>query len=73
MSPRQKEIIAALGSGEWMNARQLRDRIAPDTTLANIRVQMFKMRERPARFELKVESDLGPKSRGYRLVWSEVE
>lgn len=46
LSPTQAKIVEALLPGTWMRAADLRDAIAPGTSVKNIHVQIFKLREK---------------------------
>ena len=64
----QRSIIAVLRErGGWVTAAELRDVVAPGTSLANNRVQIFRLREHHSD-RLGILSEVGGSARGYRLV-----
>ena len=72
MNRSQQLLLAQLGP-EWRTAREIRDAIAPGTSLANIRMRIGTLRRVLGdQIEIESEHDVGPASRGYRLVRSEV-
>jgi len=68
MTPRQRAIVAALRrQGGWMTADQLRAAVAPGTSRANMRVQVFRLREQHGD-RVRILSSHASRSGGYKLV-----
>lgn len=66
LTPTQARILELLKSTKgYLPARTIKDCWMPDTTLANVRVQIAQMRRKGVRIELCDRQ--GPHCRGYRL------